>query len=327
MTAGPLVLGLDVGGSTTRVLVADLAGRILGTARGSGGNPVSNGEPAALRAIAGTLREALAGVDPAGVAAGVLGLAGGLSGSPALSGLWPAAGLPVEPRLTGDVELAYAAGTSEPDGTALISGTGAVAAEIRGYAAVRTADGHGWLLGDRGSGYWLGRAAVRTALAAVDRDAVPASGLVAEVIDALLPDRPAAAPGALRLRAAVIGAVHAGPPVRLARLAPLVLAAARAGDQDAVRLVEQAADRLLETLAAVREPGSVRPVVLAGGVLDPASPLAAAVRRRIADRWPDAAPVHAGNAAGAAAWLAARTIAPPATDLTDLHRRLVTGPA
>ncbi|MEV4614087.1 BadF/BadG/BcrA/BcrD ATPase family protein [Kitasatospora sp. NPDC049258] len=327
MTAGPLVLGLDVGGSTTRVLVADLAGRILGTARGSGGNPVSNGEPAALRAIAGTLREALAAVDPAGVAAGVLGLAGGLSGSPALAGLWPAAGLPVAPRLTGDVELAYAAGTSGPDGTALIGGTGAVAAEVRAFAAVRTADGHGWLLGDRGSGYWLGRAAVRTTLAAVDRGAQPAAGLLAEVLDTLLPDRPAGAPGGAGLRAALIGAVHAQPPVRLARLAPLVLDAARAGDQDAGRLVEQAADHLLDTLAAVREPGSGLPVVLAGGVLGADSPLAAAVRRRVVDRWPDAVPVHAGDGAGAAAWLAARTIAPPATDLTALHRRLVAGAA
>ncbi|WP_033819480.1 BadF/BadG/BcrA/BcrD ATPase family protein, partial [Kitasatospora sp. MBT63] len=168
MTTGPLVLGLDVGGSTTRVLVADLTGRILGTARGAGGNPVSNGEPAAVRAIGETLRAALADVDPADVAAGVLGLAGGMAGgvaggvagTSALDGLWPAAGLPHPPRLTGDVELAYAAGTASPTGTALIAGTGAVAARIEDFAMARCADGHGWLLGDRGSGFWLGRAAV-----------------------------------------------------------------------------------------------------------------------------------------------------------------------
>ncbi|MFJ1703306.1 N-acetylglucosamine kinase [Kitasatospora sp. NPDC088346] len=342
MTASPLVLGLDVGGSTTRVLVADLTGRILGAARGPGGNPLSNGEPAAARAIADTLGAALADVDPGRVAAGVLGLAGGRAGAPELARIWSGAGLPRAPRLTGDVELAYAAGTGRPDGTALISGTGAVAALFRDFAMVRCADGHGWLLGDRGSGFWLGRAAVRTALTAVDRGELPPTGLAAEVVAALLPGPLPGPPpeppaqevpvaeregaGALRLRAALIGAVHAEPPVRLARLAPLVLDAARAGDPAARRLVERAADHLLESLGTVREPGSALPVVLAGGVLDAATPLAEAVRARVADRWPRARVTHAGNGAGAAAWLAARSLGGPA-DLTELHRRLVRVPA
>lgn len=103
----------------------------------------------------------------------MLGLAGGRAGAPELARIWAGAGLPRAPRLTGDVELAYAAGTSRPDGTALISGTGAVAALFHDFTMVRCADGHGWLLGDRGSGFWLGRAAVRTALSAVDRGDLP----------------------------------------------------------------------------------------------------------------------------------------------------------
>ncbi|GAA2745217.1 N-acetylglucosamine kinase [Kitasatospora cinereorecta] len=313
---GALVLGLDVGGSTTRVLVADLDGRPRGAARGEGGNPVSHGEAAAARAIADTLRRALADVDPARVAAGVIGLAGGLVAGPVLRAVWPEAGLTVTPLLVSDAELAYAAGTAEPDGTVLISGTGAVAAECRDFAPVRTADGHGWLLGDRGSGYWLGRAAVAATLTAFDR-AAPAlpAGLPAVVTDALVGPLPA---GAVP-RAAVITAAHAHAPVRLARLAPLVLDLAAAGDPDATRLVEQAADHLLDTLATVRTPDSTLPVVLAGGVLSPDSPLAAAVRTRITARWPEAPLTHTGNPAGAAAWLAARRLT-PIDD--ELHPRL-----
>ena len=38
-----LVLGMDVGGTSSRALVADLTGRVLGIGRGGGGNPVSRG--------------------------------------------------------------------------------------------------------------------------------------------------------------------------------------------------------------------------------------------------------------------------------------------
>ncbi|MBB4951603.1 N-acetylglucosamine kinase-like BadF-type ATPase [Kitasatospora gansuensis] len=316
MTGAPLVLGLDVGGSTTRVLLADLDGRVLAGAEGAGGNPVAHGETAAAQRILDTLRAALAEVDPARVTAGVIGLAGGLIVATALDRVWSAAGLLITPRLVSDLELAYAAGTFGPAGSVLLSGTGAAAAHCRDFRPVRTADGHGWLLGDRGSGYWLGRAAVETALAANDRGEL--DGLAAQVVRTLAGPHP---PGP-RARSAVIAAAHADAPVRLARLAPLVLTAATAGDPQARRLVERAADHLLDSLATVRAPHSELPVVLAGGVLAPDSPLSAEVRARIAGRWPDAPLTHAGNTAGAAAWLATRQLGP-----TDgaLHTRLTTG--
>ncbi|KJK57314.1 N-acetylglucosamine kinase [Saccharothrix sp. ST-888] len=318
----PLVLGLDVGGTATRVVVADLHGRVVGTARGDGGNPVSHGAAAAARSIAATLDSALTGVDPGRVAAGVLGLAGGLVAAGGLTEIWSASGLTVEPRRASDVELAFAAGTSSPAGSVLISGTGAVAGECRDFAPVHLADGHGWLLGDRGSGYWLGHAAVRLTLAGIDRRVQP-TGLMKSVVEELL------GPGvgeehlgaAAELRSGVIAAVHADSPVRLARLAPLVLSAAEAGEPEARGLVAEAADHLLSTLGTVRAAGSDDPVVLAGGVLSAGSPLASAVYERIADRWPRAELAFAGNAAGAAAWLAARSLGAPGLD--GLHGQFV----
>ncbi|GAA2262463.1 BadF/BadG/BcrA/BcrD ATPase family protein [Kitasatospora cystarginea] len=310
-----LVLGLDVGGTTTRVVVAETSGRVVGTARGGGGNPVSHGAAEAARSIADALGSALSGVDPARVAAGVLGLAGGLVTAGGLAEVWSRVGLTVEPRPATDVELAFAAGTRHPAGSVLISGTGAVAGECRDFAPVRLADGHGWLLGDRGSGYWLGHSAVRLALGRIDRRE-ELTGLPGAVVEALLGGTEAADP-----RSALIGAVHAEPPVRLARLAPLVLRAAEAGEPAARGLVSEAADHLLATLGTVRPPGTDGPVVLAGGVISVGSPLAAVVRERIAERWPEAEISHAGNAAGAAAWLAARSLGAPGLD--RLHRTFV----
>ncbi|PBC79695.1 N-acetylglucosamine kinase-like BadF-type ATPase [Streptomyces sp. TLI_235] len=313
---GPLVLGLDAGGTGSRAVVADLHGRVLGRARGEGANPVAHGAAAAARAVGATLRAALAGLDPSEVAAGVVGLAGALVAEPALDGLWPEAGLSVTPRTTSDLALAYTAGTGRPDGSVLIGGTGAVAAEVRDHTPVRLADGHGWLLGDLGSGQWLGREAVRLALAAVDADR-PLTGTAAVAAEAL-----AGRSAGDGLRAALLGAVYAEPPVRLARLAPLVLDAAAVGEAAALRLVEEAADHLLATLATVRPAGSALPVVLAGGVLSPGTPLADAVRTRVAHQWPEAEVRAAGSTAGAAAWLAARALGRTAAT-EELHRALV----
>ncbi len=66
--------------------------------------------------------------------------------------------------MVGDAVTAFAAGTPEPSGAVLIAGTGAVAALIDGHEIMRAADGLGWLLGDVGSGRWMGLQAVRAAV-------------------------------------------------------------------------------------------------------------------------------------------------------------------
>ncbi|WP_033213874.1 N-acetylglucosamine kinase [Kitasatospora phosalacinea] len=314
MAGAALVLGLDVGGTSTRALVAGLDGRVVGQARGAGGNPVAHGAEAAAKEIGDTVRAALAGVDPGRVAAGVLGLAGGLVARPDFGPLWDGLGLGAHPVLVSDVLLAHAAGTAEPDGNVVLSGTGGMAAEIRGHELRRTADGHGWLLGDRGSGVWLGREAVSAALTAIDRDE-PLTGLDAAVAEALTgPDGLGADP-----RSALIAAVHAQAPARLARLAPVVLDRAGLGDPGALALVARAADHLLDTLSLLRARDCVLPIVLAGGLLSTPTPLAARLGPLLAARWPGAPLRPAGDGAGAAAWLAARSLG---RGTAELHRAL-----
>ncbi|WP_405013207.1 N-acetylglucosamine kinase [Kitasatospora sp. NBC_01539] len=315
---GPLVLGVDAGGTGSRAVVADLHGHVHGSARGEGANPVAHGLDAAVKTVGDTVRAALAGLDPAAVTACVIGLAGALVTAPPPELLRAAAGLPVTPHTTGDLALAYTAGTTRPDGAVLIAGTGAVAALIRDRTLVRLADGHGWLLGDRGSGQWLGREAVRLALDAVDAGR-PLTGAAAAAAARLTGRSDGDG-----LRAAVLAAVYGEPPARLARLAPLVLDAATDGDAAAQAVVDRAAGLLADTLEAVGPPAADGPVVLAGGLLTAGTPLAAAVRAELARRRPGAALRTAGSAAGAAAWLAARAVAPGAASAA-LHRALVAG--
>lgn len=127
-------------------------------------------------------------------------------------------------------------------GVALSVGTG-VACATRGPAgaAPHLLGGHGYLLGDEGGAYWIGRAGIAAALRAAD-DRGPSTSLASAAESRF-------------------GAVS-GIPIRLhssertvdeiAHFAPEVLAAARTGDAVALTIVEAAVDELALTARAAR---------------------------------------------------------------------------
>ncbi|MEV4414591.1 BadF/BadG/BcrA/BcrD ATPase family protein [Catellatospora sp. NPDC049609] len=318
-----LVLGLDIGGTSTRAVLAAPDGHRLGTGRAGGGNPTTHGA-AALTELSAAVRDALADVDPGDVTGAVLGMAGytKLDADAALRDAfhqaWGATGLRCEPQLVSDVLAAYAAGTPDPDGTVVVAGTGAIAARVRGHRLDHVADGHGWLLGDLGSGYWLGREAVRAALRDLDKERAP-SPLAAGVLTELL-GTAELAPRRRDTAAALVQAVVKAPPIALARLAPLVLGFYDADDPAAVDLVQRGAAHLADTVAMVREPGETSVLVRGGGLLTNDTPLAAELSAAIAVSWPDTVLRPAGDAAAAAAWLAAL---PSSPDPAALHSALL----
>ncbi|MBM0279193.1 ATPase, partial [Micromonospora sp. STR1s_6] len=71
-----LVVGLDVGGTSTRATVLTLDGQRVGTGHAGGGNPTSHGAERAAAELLTALRAALTDLDPTRVAAGTIGLAG-----------------------------------------------------------------------------------------------------------------------------------------------------------------------------------------------------------------------------------------------------------
>ncbi|MEO3822205.1 BadF/BadG/BcrA/BcrD ATPase family protein [Actinomadura sp. B10D3] len=191
--AGPYVVGIDAGGTKTRCVVLTLGGALAGSGTGPGANPNSGGDTAG--ALTTALREALGDLDRTHILTGVFGIAGaGSAGRPAAVAAarqaWQAVGLRGSPAVVTDIAVAFAAGTSEPKGIVVFSGTGAGAAVINDGAIVQRADGYGWLVGDEGSAVWLGKEAVRAALAAYDgrgsptllTDAVPRALLGATVV-------------------------------------------------------------------------------------------------------------------------------------------------
>ncbi|BCB87077.1 BadF/BadG/BcrA/BcrD ATPase family protein [Phytohabitans suffuscus] len=296
-----LVLGIDIGGTATRAVVTTLGGTRAGYGRAGAANPVTVPAAEAAANLTAALTAALSTVDVARIRAAVAGAAGA-SRPAVLQAAFDALGVRCPLLVVGDAVVAFAAGTGEPAGSVLIAGTGAVAAEIRDRRIVRTADGLGWLLGDLGSGFWIGRAAATATARALYRGDPPGP----------LVERVTAAVGETTADPFVV-AVHARPPRELAALTPLVAGAAADGDALALSIMDEAATHLCRTLAEVREPGDWSPIVLSGGVLRHCPPLRASVHGWLATAWPDAPVCAAGPGEEGAARLAARILGQPSS--------------
>jgi N-acetylglucosamine kinase-like BadF-type ATPase len=268
------VIGVDAGGTSTRAIAVAADGKVLGTGRSGGANPNSHPPAEAAGHIAAAVEQSLGTLNPAEANACVVGMAGTSKlTDPAVAALfestWQRLGL-AEVLVLTDAEVAFAAATSAPDGTVLIAGTGSIAGRIRKRRMVSTAGGYGWLLGDEGSAYWLGREAVRTTLDELGRD-----GELGELAKSVLAEAGIKDTDRRQAWRLMITAANAEAPIRLARFAPLVGAAA-----DGEPIIERAAGLLAHTAMAARESGEDTPVVLVGSVL--AGPVGVRVREKLA---------------------------------------------
>jgi glucosamine kinase len=302
------VVGVDAGGTSTRALAVELDGTLVGRGRSGGGNPNSHPPELAAKRVAESVREALGGGDQ--VVACLLGLAGDSKFTdPEVARTFETAlrqvGLTCPIQVVSDAEVAFASATAEPDGTVVIGGTGAIAARIVDHRKDRWVDGWGWLLGDEGSAYWIGREAVRAALRALQAREAPGP-LVQAVLTEALPTLPAVDNRTVNR---LITAANAEPPVRLARYAAMVSTLAET-DPVAADIVARAAEHLTGHALTARDPGEQTPVVLAGSVIGPGSPVGTALRATLAAR--TSAPVlFAPDCAVGAAWLAALSVVGP----------------
>lgn len=301
------VVGLDAGGTRTRAVLASVRD---GRPRGEGAAGPGNALTVPVPQLTDHLAEALAQAVPERLRGRVVAVAGGFAGASrtaadepgrlnahsalatALRRLGIAA---VSVEVYSDIEAAFASAPGTPaDGLALVAGTGAVAARITDRRCTATAGGDGWLLGDDGSGFWIGREAVRSALRMADGrgGSTVLAALVGRAYglpDDVLPgggeaEGPAFTSRGQRevYRMRLLPAVMAQPPIRLAGLAPLVSEAARGTDAVATAILREAANQLTDTVRALGcRPGER--LVATGGLLGAGGPLTEAVHRRLGE--------------------------------------------
>lgn len=307
------VIGIDAGGTSTRAVLLDEDGRCLGYGRSGAGNPTSAGTEVAIPNHVAATRAALgdSGLVPDLV---MLTLAGGLGRrtGPVLAEALAEAGIETEVSVAGDVLSAYFSATASPDGYLVLSGTGAISARIGDGEIAGLADGIGWLLGDEGSGFWIGHRVARAAAADIEGRG-PSTALTSLVLeqvdDESTPDEDARRPEIWKLMRRVYGRR----PVECADFAPLALRAALDADPVATEILDGALRGLLTSCGSLIADDSL-PIVLAGGLLHDGSPLSDGLKARYPGRC-----LRAHDGTAGAGLLALRRLGAPA-DAAVLER-------
>jgi glucosamine kinase len=256
-----LRVGVDGGGTGCRAAVADAEGRVLGRGEAGPANIASDPEGARasiLAAVGAALAAAgLPAERLAGARAG-LGLAGANAAGAAA---WLGPRLPfAAARIETDAVAATLGALGGADGVVAALGTGSVFAASRA-GVIRQIGGWGLILGDEGSGAWIGRAVCARALRALD-GFVPMTPLLA----ALLEEHGGAE--------GVVGFSLRARPADWAALAPRVVGS---DDPAAEAVMAQAVADVAEAVGLLRA-GDDLPVVFLGG-------LGAVYAARLAGRW------------------------------------------
>lgn len=276
MTA--ILIGADVGGTKTAVVVADGAD-VLARAEGPGAAVRPGRALQSAATIAEVVRRALASIGRTRGDALVVGAAGA-GRRPERDELARALrGEAVAERVTvtTDIEIALVAAFGEGPGIVVSAGTGSIAVGRDRAGALHRMGGYGWQMGDEGSGYAIGRAAL---------------GAVSRAHDGRSPETPLRQ----RLLAATRSAdfdelvrwAATASPAEVAALAPHVLAVAGDGDVVARGIADYAARELSQLavclLPHVAGEGARLQVALTGGLLDPDSVLRRMVLQKLGDQ-------------------------------------------
>lgn len=269
------VLALDGGGTKTRAAMCNPAGKIVAMSEGEATNPLSRPWEAVEKTIRLLVQEVIerAETDEAAVSVLYLGLAG--ADRPQVTDRLResfAAQWGERLALDNDAVSALYAGTFGEPGIVLIAGTGSIAYAVTAKGERQRTGGWGYLVGDEGSGYDIGRKGAAAVLRASDgRGKTTAlTGLYLEHFGLNRPEE-------------LIARIYGGdnPRKELADTSTLVEKAASLGDEVAMELIGLAADDLVELAAvSLRKAGSSLPVVLAGGLLSADTVLRREVLRR-----------------------------------------------
>lgn len=289
MSAGPLdptplVVGVDGGGSRTRVVLADANGKVLARTEGAGSALIPGEEAAAADVIRALIGDVLAMAErtetrPAVCVVGVAG-AGQERAAQALWSALASRRVADDVSVQADATIALDDAFGDSAGVLLISGTGSVAFARAPDGRMERCGGWGPFIGDEGSAAWLGARALSAITGAQD-GREPETALTGAVLTALELES---------LDELIPWAAEASRST-LALLAPVVAQVAQTGDLRANSLISLCVEELVihvRTLAKrcfVDERAAI-PVALAGGQLTRGS----LVRKRLEQRLRSAVP-------------------------------------
>ena len=246
-------LGLDGGGTKTACALCDEDGLVVGFSVGGPSNHLSlaRGEDALREALRDVVEDALsrAGIGRPRLSAACLALAGvGLDGRSPVAARVAREVVPADDIvLENDAVAALVGATAKDWGVVVISGTGSIAVGIDREGRRARAGGWGYLIGDEGSGYDIGRRGL-TAVARAHDGRGSYTILVEKALAHYRLDTPDG------LRSVLYRSETKAKDI--ASFAPLVVAAACEGDAASVDILQTAGRELgLSAVAVVKALG------------------------------------------------------------------------
>jgi N-acetylglucosamine kinase-like BadF-type ATPase len=271
------VLGLDAGGTKTVCLLANEAGTVIAEARRGGANLQAVGELAVEKVLHDVMDDVIGdrGIVPAAICLGIAGV-DRPDDHAVIRGIMKRIGRQAPVLVVNDALVALEAGAPGQPGVVVISGTGSIAYGRNEKGEAARAGGWGYVLGDEGSGYWIGRAALRAVLRESDRRG-PRTALSKLLLEHF---------GVAQAQGLIHEVYHTNlRPSAIGSLAACVQQAFSQGDAVAVGILRAAADELEgSAMSVARRLGLVGQrfnFILAGGIFRAVPWLTQELERRL----------------------------------------------
>ena len=265
-----LSLGIDGGSSSAKWTLIDQSGAIK--SKGSS-NPIdghlyrieSQGK---MEKFLLELRQELGNLNPDHITIGITGLGSVEKIEEYFVKAFPGAKLSIGT----DVALAYRSEFKDGEGIYLYAGTGSIAVHITKTGEEISIGGWGYLLGDEGAGYWIGREALRHLMTQIEE---------LSSLDELSTSISQAVGG--KDWPSIRQFVYSKDRSAIAGLTPIVANSASNGSKSAVAILDNAANHLAEL--ALRMEARLKsvnmPIAFGGGIASPALGIGQAIKSKL----------------------------------------------
>ena len=276
------VLGIDAGGTKTVCVLANEHGDVLSVARTTGANLQAVGELEVEKVLHQVMDEAIGdhGVLPQAVCLGIAGVDRD-DDFAIVRAIMRRIAYKARTLVVNDALVALVAGAGAEPGLVLIAGTGSIAYGRDREGRAARAGGWGYVLGDEGSGYRIGRRALGAVVRQSDGRGT-STLLTGRLLQHFGINRP-------QELVQVVYHQTLRPPA-IAALAAHVGDAARGGDDVARQILAEGADELLgaaqSVIARLRLASGPFVCVLAGGIFQAVPWLADQLGARLAEGSP-----------------------------------------
>jgi N-acetylglucosamine kinase-like BadF-type ATPase len=231
------VLGIDAGGTKTVCLLADGRGRVVAEGRGPGANLHAAGELAVEKVLHEVMEAAIGDrrIVPSAICLGIAGV-DREDEEQTVRAIMRRIGYKSRALVVNDALIALVSGARDDPGIVIIAGTGSIVYGRSAAGEAARAGGWGHMIGDEGSGYWIGREALAAVMRGADGRG-PQTALASEILAHFQVADVSRLPRIVYDREM--------PRMSVAALGPIVQSVAAAGDAVATRILERAADELV----------------------------------------------------------------------------------